>query len=88
MSARRFLVAATIVIAAGLCAVPAAAPGVNAADVICIVSPFALLAALAPLIGRPGRRRTHKTPAGSVASPSVSAPIAPFPAGSSMEGNR
>ncbi len=44
MSARRVLAAVAIVVVAIGCAPSAAAPGVNSADLICILAPFALLA--------------------------------------------
>lgn len=44
MSARRILAAAAVVAAAVLSAPAAQAPGVNSADLICILSPFALVA--------------------------------------------
>lgn len=43
MSARRVLAAVAVIVIAALSAPAAAAPGVNSADLICILAPFALL---------------------------------------------
>ncbi len=51
MSAGRILAATGIVALAVVCAPAAAAPGINSADLICILAPVALVAVLA------GRRR-------------------------------
>lgn len=44
MSARRILAGASVVAIAALSAPAALAPGINSADLICILSPFALVA--------------------------------------------
>lgn len=54
MSVRRLVAAAVIVVVAVACAPAAQGPGINSADLICILAPFALLAVLA---------RRPKTPA-------------------------
>jgi hypothetical protein len=69
-----------IVIATAAVIAPfAAAPGVNAADLLLIVAPFIFLVAVRP--------RVSKTPAGAAASPSAvsASPNAMAPAGSSSD---
>ncbi len=43
MSARRILAAIAVVVIAALAAPAAQAPGINSADLICILAPFALV---------------------------------------------
>ncbi|WP_194385311.1 hypothetical protein [Microbacterium luteum] len=74
MSALRFLLAATVVFVAVLCAPYSVSPGVNGADIVCWFAPVALIFIAWP--------RRSKTPAGgdtspaSADSPSVGAPPA------------